>query len=140
MATPATYSQAMQYHRTRVETASPTQLIEILYDGAVRFLTGAADHMRDGNLEARHTHLIKGQRIIGELISVLDLAHGGEVAANLGRLYGFMLQQLVNANLHDQEQPIRDVVGMLRDLREAWGAVGSASPEHAFPVGIPDAA
>jgi flagellar protein FliS len=126
MAVAAPYQLAHEYRRTQVETAPPTQLVVMLYDGAIRFLSLAREKMAARDLEARHTNLLKAQRIITELMSSLDREKGGEVAANLHRLYAFMLRQLVEANLRDRPQPIEDVLGMLRELRESWAEVDRA--------------
>jgi len=114
---------AQAYQRAQAETASPIQLVIMLYDGAIRFLSLAREKMDARDLEARHTYLLKAQRVIAELLSSLDREKGGEVAENLGRLYYFMLQELVEANLKDQPQPIDTVIGMLRELRSSWAEV-----------------
>jgi flagellar protein FliS len=123
MAVAASYQHAARYRQLQVETASPAQLLVMLYDGAIRFLTAALEKMASGELEPRHTNLIKAQKIITELLGSLNMKEGGEVSANLQRLYTYMLQQLVEANLHDQPRPIEEVVGMLRELRESWAAI-----------------
>jgi flagellar protein FliS len=119
------------YQRARAETANPVQLVLMLYDGAIRFLSVAREKMTTEELEARHTNLLKAQRIIAELLASLDKENGGEVAANLSRLYTFMLQELVEANLHDRSEPIETVIGMLRELRGAWAEVESQQKQEA---------
>lgn len=109
-----------QYQRAQIETASPTRLIVLLYDGAIRFCSLAIEAVQRRDLEAQNTNLVKAQRIIGELLSSLDRKSGGEVADNLSRLYLHMLEQLVNANLYDQIAPIETVQKMLCELRETW--------------------
>jgi flagellar protein FliS len=124
MAVAASYQQnAARYRQAQVETASPAQLLVMLYDGAIRFLSIAREKMESRDLESRHTNLIKAQKIIAELLSSLDMKRGGEVATNLQRVYTFMLQQLVEANLNDKIAPIDEVLGMLRELRESWADV-----------------
>lgn len=123
MAVAPSYQNAAKYRQTQAETASPTQLVVMLYDGAIRFLCQAREKMGASDLEARHTLLLKSQKIIAELMSSLDMKQGGEVAANLQRLYGFMLQQLVEANLRDDPKPIEQVLTMLRELRASWAEV-----------------
>lgn len=112
-----------QYLRARVETASPTQLVILLYDGAIRFCTQAIDAMTQRNLEVQHLNLIRVQRILSELMGSLNRDAGGEVADNLMRVYTHMLEQLVLANLKDQIQPVIDVKTMLESLRETWTEV-----------------
>ena len=53
----------------------------------------------------------------------LDLEKGGEVAANLFRIYVFLNQQLIEGNLKKEVDPLRRVKDMLSDLREAWSEV-----------------
>ncbi len=123
MAVAASYQNAAKYRRAQVDTATPAQLLVMLYDGAIRFLSIAREKMADGEIEARHSNLLKAQGIIAELLSSLDMAKGGEVATNLQRVYAYMLQQLVDANLYDKPAPIEEVLAMLRDLRESWATI-----------------
>ena len=111
---------AMQYQRAQIETASPTRLVILLYEGAIRFCQLALDAMSKRDLEAQHTNLLKAQRIVAELLGSLNRDKGGDVAENLARLYMHMLEQLVAANLRDQPEPVQAVQSMLRDLRASW--------------------
>ncbi|MGC8669521.1 MAG: flagellar export chaperone FliS [Chthonomonadales bacterium] len=120
---------ALEYQRMQVETASPAQLIVMLYDGALRFATFAKERMASGDLEARHTYLMKAQRIVTELLAILDMENGGAVAQNLRSLYAYILKQLVEANLYDDAARIDEALGMLRELREAWAQVA----DHGIP-------
>ena len=121
MALAASYQRhARQYQRTQAETARPTQLVVMLYDGAIRFLVLSLEGMKQKNLDVRHANLVKAQNIIMELMSSLNREQGGEISVNLHRIYQFMLEQLVEANIYDREQPISTVLQMLRDLRESW--------------------
>ncbi len=114
---------AQQYQRTQVETASPTQLVVMLYDGAIRFLYRAKERMLAKDIEGKHIHLIKAQKIVMELMSSLDRSRGGEIAVNLHRIYQYMLEQLVEANLYNKSSNIDTVLSMLKDLRESWAEV-----------------
>lgn len=127
----ASYNLARGYRRTQAETARPTQLILMLYDGAIRFLTVARERLAAKDVEGRHTHMIKAQRIISSLDAALDMKKGGEVAVNLHRVYLYMYQQLVEANLRDQAEPIVEVISMLRDLRESWQAIDDQAVQQA---------
>lgn len=115
-----TGNTAAQYQRSQVETASPTRLVILLHEGAIRFCQTAQDAMVRQDLQAQHTNLCKAQGIVSELLGSLNREKGGEVAENLSRLYIHMLDQLVKANLYDQSEPIEIVQAMLRDLRASW--------------------
>jgi flagellar protein FliS len=109
-----------QYQRAQVETASPTRLVVLLYDGAIRFCSIAQEAMRKRDLETQNTNLIKAQRIIGELMSSLDRESGGEVAANLSRIYSYLMEEMVKANLYDRAGALDPVLEALRALRASW--------------------
>src|SRR5262249_16922624 len=117
---PAVGQALQQYQRAQIETASPTRLVILLYEGAIRFCSLALDAMQQRNLEAQNANLLKTQRILSELVSSLNRESGGEIAANLSRLYLFMLEQLVQANLYDRAAPVERVMMMLRELRDSW--------------------
>jgi len=92
----------------------------MLYDGSIRHLCLARERMRSHDIGARHEHLLRAQGIIATLIGSLDHEKGGEVAANLQRLYVYMYRRLVEANLLDDPQRIDEVVQMMRELRGCW--------------------
>ena len=46
--------------------------------------------------------------------------NGGELAARLAALYDYMQRKLLEANYHQSEAPLAEVLGLLRTLSEAW--------------------
>ena len=111
------------YQQAQVETASPTRLVVLLYDGAIRFCSRALEAMQAKDLAAQNTNLIKAQKIVGELMASLNKETGGEVAENLNRVYPYLLEQLVEANIHDRADIVEGVLSLLRILRESWAEV-----------------
>jgi flagellar secretion chaperone FliS len=112
-----------QYQQSQVETASPTRLVVLLYDGAIRFCAWAVEAMQAKDYQGQNSNLLKAQRIIGELMSSLNPETGGEVATNLMRVYTYLLEQLVEANLRDRAEMVDGVLDVLRELRETWAEV-----------------
>lgn len=108
------------YRRTQAQTASPAELVVMLYRGAVRFATAGGDALETRNLEAAHNNLVRAQAIVSELASSLDVDHGGEIARNLLGLYGYVNRCLVEANVRKSVEPAREAQRLLRDLLEAW--------------------
>lgn len=109
-----------QYRKTAVQTASPLQLVIMLYDGALKFLDKGKCAMREGNRFEQNQNLQKAQRIVTELTACLDMAKGGEVAKNLFSLYTFIGDQLIEANLTDSEDGIEHSIRVLSELRSSW--------------------
>lgn len=116
-----------RYLETAVETASPARLIVMLYDGAIRFINEALYAMQQRDYETQNARLQRAQKILAELISSLDFDKGGEIAENLFRLYTYMYNQLVEANINDDAARLEHVVGLLSEIREAWDTVAAES-------------
>jgi flagellar protein FliS len=109
-----------QYHQQQIETATPEQILIMLYEGAIRFLSQSKRALEAGQLEKAHNQNIKAQRIITELMTSLDLEIGGEMAMNLYRLYDYFNFRLVEANTQRDTAKIDEVITHLRQLKETW--------------------
>jgi flagellar secretion chaperone FliS len=112
------YSQA--YKKAAVSTVDQRKLIVMLYDGAIKFLTIATDKMTKGDAYEAHRNLIRGKSIIAELLASLNLDAGGEIARNLQRLYTYMFNELIEANLNNDVERVGLVIGLLKELRVGW--------------------
>ena len=115
---------ARSYKAAAIGTATPGQLVLMLFDGALRFLSTALHGFEVENIGQRfeqvNNNLIKTQRIVRELQSSLDLKAGGEFSATMHALYDFMLEELVKANLKKDPVPVRNVERLIAELRDAW--------------------
>ena len=112
------------YREVAVHTASPGHLVLMLYDGAIRFLekslTGFLYQDPAQFHQTINNNLIRAQAIIREMNARLDMERGGEVAENFRRLYTYFNGCLQQANLKKNKELIEEVIGHLRELREAW--------------------
>ncbi|NLZ92742.1 MAG: flagellar export chaperone FliS [Firmicutes bacterium] len=108
-----------QYQQNMVKTASPAQLVLMLYNGALRFIKQAQISLAAKQLEECHQNIIKAQRIVTELMLNLDLSQG-VIAQNLYQLYDYMYQRLVEANLQKTEAPLQEVEQLLQELKNTW--------------------
>ncbi len=125
----ATYAPAAAspaaYLQQAVLTASPGQLVVMLYDGACRFLTQAAYAMREGDVAKAGQRLSRAEAIIEELLVTLDLEQGGEIASRLQGLYVFHLRHLSEARMEQDPGKVDQVRTHLAELRESWAAVAA---------------
>lgn len=110
------------YRQSAVLTASPERLIVMLYDGAHRFLAGAAHSMRAGDVPATHMRLRGAESIISHLQNTLDLEQG-EIAHNLSAIYSFCKRHLNEARLERNVGKIERVDALLCELRSSWDAI-----------------
>jgi flagellar protein FliS len=95
----------------------------MLYDGAIRILKLAIQEIEAKNPEGKGVYVTKALDIIHELNTVLDIEAGGEIAQNLRCMYLFMIRHLSNANLKQDADMVREVIGLLEELNEGWKAI-----------------
>lgn len=132
---------SQQYETQKVMSASPMELILMLYDGGLRYLTQALDAFdRIDDIERMngiHENLLRAQDFITELACSLDVERGGELAVQLNRIYEFMLHHLAQANNGKQRKPIEDVKKMLTELRDSWKKSMELVPRDEQPQPVP---
>jgi len=118
------YDFARVYRTQSVLTTSPGHLVLMLYDGALRFLDQAKDGLREPEgtprrIERINNNLNKAQNIIAELQSNLNM-EVGEHSRHLHRLYDYYLRRLFEANMKKSVEPVEEIEGLLRILRDGW--------------------
>ena len=111
------------YQDTAVTTQSKGRLIVLLYDGAIKFMKLAIRELEASNYEEKGKYIARAKDIINELNMVLDTETGGEIAANLRRLYLFMNRRLTEANTKKDPQGIREVIKLMEELNKSWKAI-----------------
>jgi flagellar protein FliS len=116
-----------QYIEQEVQCADPGRLVEMLFDRALRDLRNSCELWSSPNTLPTAIHLVvHAQCILIELQRSLNFKDGGELAANLGRLYQFMQSELAQATEKRGEnsaQQIQNVVEMLASLGDAWSGM-----------------
>jgi len=115
-------SSLQTYRQNSVLSASPSELIVELYDGARRFLREAAKAMDEREIERAHNALCRAERVIAYLNEVVD-DDSGEIAQNLHSLYAFYLEHLAAARATLDRSKVDAVARMLGLLRDAWQQV-----------------
>jgi flagellar protein FliS len=111
------------YQDSAVTTQSKGRLIVLLYDGAVKFMKLAIKELQANNHQAKGQYINKAQDIINELNAVLDTNAGGEIAANLRKLYCFMNNRLSEANIKRDPKMIQEVIELMEELNQSWKAI-----------------
>lgn len=114
------------YRQQSVMTASPGQLVVMLYDGALRFLFQASTLMRAEDNLGCDAKLRRAEAIIDELHATLDKERGGEIASRLEGIYVFCKRLLIEARIQRDAGRIDKVAELLGELREAWAQIAAA--------------
>ena len=118
------YARPNAYRENSILTASPEQLVVMLYDGAGRFLRQAEGSMIDGSWLQASEKLSRAEAIIDELLATLDM-DAGEVADRLQSIYVFCKTRLIEARIERDPVRVDQVARLLGELREAWSQVRS---------------
>jgi flagellar protein FliS len=113
-----------------VTDASPTRLVQIMFEQVLTNLATAGGCMsRINNNRPLNDVMTKGKtlgkaiKLIGQLDSTLDMERGGEVAANLHRLYVYMLARLTLANASNDAMIVTEVSGLVREIKSGWDQI-----------------
>ena len=122
--------QATRYRETEVMTATPGQLVVLLYDHLLVSLRRAKVAMEAGEAVVKSDNLEKSRNVLTELLVTLDRERGGEVAANLAALYSFLLGELVQVGVRGDVARLERVTRMIGELRDAFAQL-SATPAAA---------
>ncbi|MGC9949769.1 MAG: flagellar export chaperone FliS [Bryobacteraceae bacterium] len=115
---------AEPYLENRILSAEPIELIQILYEHAIKFVREARGALAAGDIVGRSRAIIRTIGIVGELEGSLDRAAGGSIGDNLAALYRYMRTRLTVANLKQEDGPLAEVESLLETLSAAWKAIG----------------
>ena len=107
------------YAQNNVEVESPIKLVEMMYEGVLRFNTQAKKAIKEENIEKRAYWINRSIAVISELIVTLN-HDAGEISAYLEGLYNYQIQLLTQANFDNDETKIDTVNNVFRGLLEAW--------------------
>ncbi len=110
---------------SRVESASPQELVQLLFDGALAKLQAAKGCIERGDLEGRSAALNSAVSIVEGLQGSLDLDKGGPLASNLDGLYSYILRLLWQANRDNNGQAVVECTRLLGTVSEAWATLGA---------------
>lgn len=126
-----------QYQQNQVGTASPEQILLMLYDGAIRFTRRAITGIEEKNPEMKLSGVAKTMAIIAEFSNSLNHDIGGKIADDLDALYNFMMRELTSANLNNDIEKLRNVEKLLVDLRQTWGEAVLVRKKEAHASVVP---
>jgi flagellar protein FliS len=108
------------YQATQIATATKEQLLLITYDIGIRACQIAEGALLAKDYDVANREILRGQNVIRELMVTLNVERGGEVAENLLRLYDFMHNTLIEANIQKDVDKLNVVSSMFKELRQTW--------------------
>ena len=110
-----------QYLRNKVMTASKAELTLMLYDGAIKFCNMAKLCIEKKDIPGAHTNIKKAEAIIEEFLATLD--HKYPIAKDFEKVYDYIFDRMVQANLKKDPEILDEVLEHLRTMRDTWKEV-----------------
>ncbi|MGE3319257.1 MAG: flagellar export chaperone FliS [Candidatus Berkiella sp.] len=124
-----------QYQHVSIETgilnADPYRLIQILLESAIEKLTIARGFIERNNIHDKGIAISFAISIIETLESSLNEQEGGEIAKNLKDLYTYMLQELIQVNLHNDINKLDGIIQLINTIKSGWDNMPQAKVEDA---------
>ena len=109
-----------QYQNTQVITSSPEKILIMLYDGAINFTKIAMDKLDKGDLAGKGIYISKAQAIVAELMNTLNHDVDGDLATKLERLYLFLIDEYIAANVNNGRDRLENVIRIMTMMRDTW--------------------
>lgn len=100
--------------------ATPSRMVVMLYDEAIGALRTSVMAIASGDIECRCNCVTAVLEIVGHLYLCLDEAQGGDVARNLGSIYGHIISRMPMVNLYNDAEVAEEAIHLLEMLRDSW--------------------
>ncbi len=107
------------YNQNQTSVNSPEKLIEMLYEGLLKFTSLAKRSIETNDMEAKAKWINRSSDIFIELISSLR-NDGSEMTAYLSGLYMHQITSLNNANINNSTQELESIIHVVKVLLETW--------------------
>ena len=119
--------QVKNYLEMKVKTATPLQLIIMLYDKAISSLNNAIGLLENNSkkFDVINNNILKAQEIVSELMLSLDFEKGKEIAENLYKIYDYIIRECIDANIKKDKEKLKNIVKILSELKSAWEAISN---------------
>jgi flagellar protein FliS len=115
------------YQEIEISGATGLQLVVMLYDGAIKFLTESKSCIQGNDVRGKALAIDRALAIIGELQATLNREEGGELAQSLDRLYTYMNGRILEASLKLTTKPLDETIKLLRTLNSGWTEIARRS-------------
>ena len=108
------------YNQNNIQVESPHRLIEMMYEGILRFNTQAKKSLQNNDIEKRVFWLNRTAAIFTELMNSLNHDEEGVTSRYLEGLYAYQLERITQANMEESSEIIDEINTVVRGLLDAW--------------------
>jgi flagellar protein FliS len=126
--------QAARYREAEVLSASPAQLVVIVYEHLLINLRRARLQLAASDADARSESLERARAALTELLVSLNEEKGGDLAVRLRAIYVFFLSELSVLGVKPDAQRLDAIITLAGELHEAFAHVARTFPNA--PVAV----
>ena len=116
------------YANSKIMTATPAELTQMLYEGAIKFCNIPIAGIEEKDVEKTHNNIKKVEDIITEFQVTLN--HKYPVADDFDNVYKYLKDRLLEANIKKDKEILEEVLKHLRTMRDTWKEVMKLSNNH----------
>jgi flagellar secretion chaperone FliS len=124
------------YRDTAVQTSSPTKLVVMLYEGAIRFLRESVIAIESQDLNAKRHSIDRAVAIVQHLQDTLDMERGGQVAQDLARLYDYIASRILDGSAQLETAPLEEAIKLLKVVLAGWEQVAEREQNNPVPPAL----
>ncbi|MDQ2840784.1 MAG: flagellar export chaperone FliS [Acidobacteriota bacterium] len=110
------------YVEGSVFSGNPLSMVIALYEGTIKSIGKARQCLATGDVWGRSKAVNDGIKLLTELLVSLDHKEGGEISANLKRIYSYLQCRLLDAHAQRAEEPFIEAERLLSTMLEGWRA------------------
>src|SRR5262245_51812024 len=124
------------YREMAVQTSSPTRLVVMLYEGAIRFLRESVVATESRDLNAKRQSIDRAVAVVQHLQGTLDMERGGAVALDLARLYDYITSRILDGSSRLETAPLEEAIKLLKVLLAGWEEVEERERNNPVPPAL----
>jgi flagellar protein FliS len=106
--------------------ASPHRVAQVMLDALATRIAEASGHMQRGETQEKGAKIGKALALVEGLVLSLDPDRGGEIAANLQRLYEYISGVLLKANLENRVEYLGEAAALVNEIKAGWDGIAGA--------------
>jgi len=114
----AFYNGYSQYKENSVYTATPEELVLMLYNGLVKFIMQAQSAVEEKDFEKANEAIKRAEDIVAHFQCTLDMKY--EISKDLMKMYDYMYGRLIDANIRKDNRILQELLVFAKDLRDTW--------------------
>ena len=126
--------QSAVYKQTSITTSNQTQLIVMLYEGALRFLRQGVDAIERKDIGAKAKACDRALAIVQHLHLSLDMEKGEEISVELERIYSFAIDQIIEGSSKLDSTKLGEAIKVLDILHSAWAEIAQKEDRESVPT------